>query len=218
MTKTATRANAIAASKTRRPYYTVTQDGTVYRAATKKAATYAADVCGGYDVAEDELDDLPTSVMVLMYNRARPERPISKFRDRDTATKALAGVMDFLGITMPSHLLQTDKATVAANPTTTMEQSIMTDDTKKRGPKAKPLPQDLVDRTIELRRANTTWANILTELNVGVSFIHRVRKQLKELDPTMVKPLGPGSPTYGVAKQKREARVSAAPTALQEAF
>jgi hypothetical protein len=224
MTKTATRATpnteaTTAVPKTRRPYYMVTQDGTVYRAATKKAAIYAADVCGGYEVTEDEIDDLPTAVMVLMYNRARPERPITKFRDRAAAGKALAGVMDFLGVPMPSHLLQTTKAVAAADTiTTTPEHSIMTEDTKKRGPKAKPLPQDLVDRTIELRRANATWAQILTDLSVGASFIHRVRKQLKELDPTLVKPLGPGSPTYGVAKQQRVEKVSAAPTALQEAF
>lgn len=208
-----------AKQKTKRAqYFVVTNDGVVYRAASKKIAVHAADLCGGYEVTDDEVCELPAAALVALYNRARPERPITKFRDRETAARALQGVLDFLGTDMPSHLLPSSddaagakpKARANARPNQTKEQKAMTTETeaKKRGPKKRDIPQDIIDKIVALREKNVSWAAALEELSLPISFVHRVRAELKKINPALVKPLGPGSPNYGTAKTKRaEAKV-----------
>lgn len=206
--------------KTKRAqYFVVTHDGVVYRAASKKIAVHAADICGGYEVTEDEVIELPAASLVMLYNRARPERPITKFRDRETASRVLHGVLDLLGIDMPSHLLPTAEDAAGAQtkarvnstqPAKTKEQQSMSSEAtaKKRGPKKRDIPQDIIDKIIALREKGVTWSAALQELSLPASFVHRVRVELKKINPALVKPLGPGSPNYGNAKAKRaEAKV-----------
>jgi hypothetical protein len=42
------------------------------------------------------LKDVPTATMVLLYNTIRPEKPIKKFADRDTAERRMKGVLEVL--------------------------------------------------------------------------------------------------------------------------
>lgn len=228
---TTTAAPSTKTTSKRSIYFVVTLQGDVYRAATKKAALHAADLCGGYEVTEQEVVELPMGALVAMYNRARPDKPITKFRDRDTAARALSGVLDFLGKPMPSHLLLSGatpapntgaktkgRGSAARKPNE--DQVPMTAETtaKKRGPKKRDIPQELIDQIVALRNKNVSWAVALRELGLPLSFVHRVRAELKKINPSLVKPLGPGSPNYGTAKVRRaeaKTRVSDIP---QEAF
>lgn len=74
---------------------------------------------------------------------------------------------------------------------------------------AKDIDRKTVQRVVALRRKGLTWPEIMTKLNQPRSFVLRVRAQMKELDPSMVKPLGPGSPSYGKKSKARKRRAKA---------
>ena len=88
-------------------HYVVTPDGVV-RSYTKAASATAmglqlnaaAAQDGKQQVAfiatDDDLSQVPTSVLVTLHNIIRPEKPVKKFSDRATAEKRMQGVLEVL--------------------------------------------------------------------------------------------------------------------------
>jgi hypothetical protein len=88
-------------------HYVITPDGTVrsYRqsaiaTSAALAINTAASLAGGTQAAfvatDDDLSQVPTAVLVTLHNIIRPEKPIKKFADRETAEKRMKGVLEVL--------------------------------------------------------------------------------------------------------------------------
>lgn len=49
-----------------------------------------------YPATDADLSQLPSSLLVVLHNLIRPEKPIKKFADRETAEKRMKGVLEVL--------------------------------------------------------------------------------------------------------------------------
>ena len=74
-------------------FYAVLPDTTVYRC---KTAADVSRIEGAFPATDSDVSKLPTSLIVKLYNRVRPERPVTKFAYRAVAEKQMSGVLDFL--------------------------------------------------------------------------------------------------------------------------
>lgn len=186
-------------------YYAVTTDATVYRCSSLKEA---GSVEGAIIATDANMTDLPTALLVKLYNRARPERPVTRFADRPTALKRLEGVLDLLARPLPSHTTTPEPAPKGKRQP---KAERPTEEPKKRGAKPKDIAPETVQTVMAMRAEGKGWPEIIAALGEAQNFVHRVRKVMKELDPTSVKPLGPGSPNYGKGPQPRPKREPGAP-------
>lgn len=181
-------------------YFVVTPGAHVYRCHNLAQCGPLIDGIEGAVIANDnDMKKIPSAVLVKLHNRARPERPITKFSDRATAEKRLQGVLDLLATDAPSSDV-TPTPTPVATPKKGAAKKTATPKAAKVT--APGIDDDTVRQTIELRKAGKTWTEIVAELGVAQNFVLRVRPYLRAADKTMVKALGPGTANYGKAKDR----------------
>jgi hypothetical protein len=85
-------------------HYIVTLDGTVRSYKTASAArdmglqlnTASSPKQTAFVATDDDLSQLPSALLVTLHNLIRPEKPIKKFADRETADKRMKGVLEVL--------------------------------------------------------------------------------------------------------------------------
>jgi hypothetical protein len=78
-------------------HYVVTPDARVLSYRTFSAASAAAANIPDAVLATDvDITKVPTATLVTLYNIIRPERPIKKFADRETAEQRMKGVLEVL--------------------------------------------------------------------------------------------------------------------------
>lgn len=180
-------------------FYAVMPDATVYRCRT---AAEVGRIDGAVIATDKDVTKVPTAIIVKLYNRVRPECPVTKFQDRATAEKRMDGVLDFVAKPNP-HAAKTEEATPAA-----VRKTKQRKETKAaRGAKIKDIAPERVQQVIKLRAEGKAWLDICALLNEPTNFIHRMRPLLRAIDPSFVKVLGPGSPNYGKGPQPKAPRV-----------
>jgi hypothetical protein len=81
-------------------HYFISPDGTQVLSFPKEknARAKVKEVEGSFYASDapSTLADLPLTLLVTLHNIIRPEKPVRKFADRDTATKRMAGVLEAL--------------------------------------------------------------------------------------------------------------------------
>jgi hypothetical protein len=196
-------------------FYAISPTGDVYSYKRIANATDKATEVNGFvgsDATESDtgLTNVPTPLLVILYNLIRPEKPVARFADRKTGETRMKGVLEVLS--KPGDLpiiTETDPS----NPAPSAEETDMATKTKAkktatkkastaktpRAPKAE-ISEAIVKRVIKKRADGVSWPEICTELGEGTSFIHRIRPLMKKMDRSSVAKLGPGSPNYGKAK------------------
>lgn len=183
--------------------FIILADARVFRTTSKAhqsafIASLTDDERTGAVVATDaDMSAIPTKTLVALFNAAQTEvtKPITRFADRKTAEKRMNGVLDLLAKDAPKV-----EGAVAEKAPKQPKAPKVPGEPKADG-RAKPIPQDELDEVVRRRTAGEDWTTIRAAMgNKPVSWIHRVRPLLKTIDATMVKPLGPGSATYGTRK------------------
>lgn len=200
-------------------YYAVMPDAKVYRCASVKQALT---IEGAVAASDTDLSEVPTALLVKLHNLVRPERPVVRFSDRATAEKRLEGVLDLLAKPLPGGEAQPKSEEKPSKgkrgePVVTPMFSKPKGEGAKRGAKPKEISEELLRRTMALRAKGMNWFAIIEELGQPRNFILRVRPLMRELDPTSVKDIGPGSPNYGKGPKPRPAREPGAPRARKVA-
>lgn len=216
-------------------HFVVTPTGLVLKLKTAFAAEqYAASVEGAVtaDDTEHGLTNVPTPLLVLLYNLIRPEKPITKFADRKTAETRMKGVLDALSKPAPKlpdePAEETESSTEPAAddsetpndaPPSEGEDDMATKSARKRGAAAKKttakktsggtrsnaakeISEATVRKVIKMRADGASWPEVIKSLDESNNFVHRVRPLMKKVDRSSVKPMGPGSPNYGKGKKK----------------
>jgi hypothetical protein len=178
-------------------FYAVMPDATVYRCKTEREVK---GIDGAVIATDKDVTQVPSAVIVKLYNRVRPERPVTKFSDRATAEKRMEGVLDF--VAKPNPFAPAPEAPKEKKEKAPKEPK----EAGKRGAKVKEISPETVQVVIKLKGEGKTWAEICAELGEPHNFLHRVRPLLRAVDPSLVKPLGPGSPNYGKGPQPKAPR------------
>jgi len=192
-------------------FFAVLADATVYRCRT---VGEAGRIDGALIATEKDLSKLPTPLIVKLFNRASPERPVTRFADRATAEKRIDGVLDLLAKPSPLAGEAPEKPAKAEKaPKVPKAPKEAGESTGKRGAKPKDIAPETVARVVALKAEGKSWEQICGELGEPLNFIQRVRPILRTLDPSLVKQLGPGSPNYGKGPQPKVKREPGAPRA-----
>lgn len=173
-------------------HYVVTSDAIVYRAvnATQAKAVSAA-IEKSFYATDADLKSIPTSVLVLLHNAARPEKPVVRFADRATAEKRIDGVLDLLAKTLPAKYATTP-APAAKEPKAgkTTTRTVI------------EVPDAHVEKALKWRAEGKQWAVITELLGFPLNYVHKLRPLMKLKDPKSVMAIGPGSPSYGTKKNQ----------------
>lgn len=188
-----------------------------YKNGTLAEAVRQADDKFGAVVATDEdISQVRTSVLVTLHNLIRPEKPVTRFSDRETAEKRMKGVLEVLAKpgepVAPQSQSQeqptqqeptTTDAADAVSPTT--EDADMATKTKgstkkrtttKTTPRANaaaPISEATVKRCIKARADGKGWPEILKDIGEKPSFVLRVRPLMKAMDKASVRKLNRSS-------------------------
>jgi hypothetical protein len=104
-------------------HYVITTDGAVRKYKNGSSAAQAAlglTDLGAVTATDENLKNVPTSLLVVLHNIIRPEKPIKKFADRETAEKRMVGVLEVLAkpgedVPVPESTASSD-ATDASSP------------------------------------------------------------------------------------------------------
>jgi hypothetical protein len=220
-------------------HFVVTPSGLVLKVKSAYGAEeYAKTVEGSVTATDDPetgLANVPTPLLVVLYNIIRPEKPIQKFADRKSAEKRMIGVLDALSKPAPKPVEEpaddsgeepasladdsetpndappsegdTDMATKSARKrTTTAKKTTAKKATgATRTNAAKEITEATARKVITMREKGASWPEVIKELGETNNFVHRVRPIMKKLDKSSVKPMGPGSPNYGKGATKKKA-------------
>lgn len=161
--------------------YVVSTNGTVQSFRNTAAAAAVASHLGedSHFVATDkDLSKIPMPVLVTLFNTVRPEKPVKRFADRQSAEKRLNGVLEVLAKpgTVPDGVTVSKSAGGAK---------------KTGGRVAEEISEATVRRVIKMREDKKDWSDIVKALDVPRSFILRVRPLMKKLQPGSVAKMGP---------------------------
>lgn len=213
-------------------HFVVTPTGLVLKTKTAFAAEEYARTVEGSVTATDEpetgLTNVPTPLLVLLYNTIRPEKPITKFADRKTAETRMKGVLDALSRPAPKQEQEQVEEEVSTAdgsdspndaPPSEGEDDMATKSARKRGAAAKKtgakkttgtrtnaakeITEATVRKVIKMRADGASWPEVIKSLDESNNFVHRVRPLMKKMDKSSVKLMGPGSPNYGKGKKKK---------------
>lgn len=121
--------------------FVITSDGTVrsYKSARVAQAMcsqlFAAGDTSAVVATSESVASVPTSLLVTLHNIIRPEKPVKKFADRETAEKRMKGVLDVLG--KPGEQPTLSVAADPADDTTTTEEGQVATKSKRASKKVK---------------------------------------------------------------------------------
>ncbi len=192
-------------------HYVITADGTVR---SYKRAQVAAAMCsqifasGDKSVVTAEGDNLstvPSALLVILHNIIRPEKPVKKFADRETAEKRMKGVLEVLAKPgeMPTLAVPSEENASESTPevSTSSEDTNVATKTKK-APAAKKagtkrvaaaeITDATVRKCVKARFDGKGWPEICKDLGEKFpAFVLRVRPLMKKVDRNSVAKLGP---------------------------